>query len=74
MLSDKNKALLDTMERKYSIMLDAISDIAKFGMNNTQEQIEIEKYIHVQQQAIHDAAKKLSCNGRGAGDISWTNE
>lgn len=73
MLADHNKALLATLESKYVTMLEAVNDIARFGMGNTQQQAELEKYIHSQQQAIHEAAGKLNHGAKASGVTSWTN-
>ena len=60
MLTDKNKALLGTLEAKYVNMLDVVNDIAMLGMGNSRERVELENYIHDQQQAIHQAVHRLN--------------
>ena len=61
MLTDNSRALLARLEAKYITMLGIVSDIATINMGDRPEKAELEKLIHDQQQAIHEAANRLKC-------------
>lgn len=62
MLSDNNQALLRTLETKYVTLLDVAKNIAWISMRNSPAQTELEKYILVQQQCIHEKASDMISN------------
>lgn len=60
MLTNNSKALLEALEAKYLSMLDMVNDIARINIKDAQVRADMEIFIHMHQQKIHEAANKLS--------------